>query len=60
MKKAKHFLLRIFDIAQYEVKKKEYEIIKKYSALYQVRIIKLMDAERKIIMQGENVNGISR
>lgn len=28
-----HFLLRISDIAQYEVKKKEYEIIKKYSML---------------------------
>ena len=51
--------MRIFDIAQYEVKKKEYEIIKKYSALFQVRISKLMDSERKIIMQGENVNGIS-
>lgn len=28
-----HFLLRISDITQYEVKKKEYEIIKKYSLL---------------------------
>lgn len=32
-KDEKHFLLRISDIDQYEVKQKEYEIIKKYSAL---------------------------